>query len=193
MNAVVEEVKEPEASTSKVEQANLVVRNYAIGSVIPSLVPVPAVDLMAVTGIQLKMLHSLAKIYDVSFKEEMVRAAISSLIGGTVALSVSRVASSAVKAIPGIGSVIGTLAMPTISGGTTYALGKVFIQHFESGGTFLTFDAAKVRDYFEEQFNEGKTVVAKATESGEVDQAVDKAKEDSATARKKGGSAPKTN
>jgi uncharacterized protein (DUF697 family) len=189
MNAVIEEEKdgttEHEVSASKIEQADKVVRNYAIGSVVPSLVPVPAVDLIAVTGIQLKMLHSLAKIYDVSFKEERVRATISALIGGTVALSVSRVASSAIKAIPGVGTMIGSLAMPTVSGGTTYALGKVFIQHFESGGTFLTFDAAKVRDYFEEQFNEGKTVLAEATESGEVKDAVENA------AEKKGKNATK--
>ena len=27
-------------------------------------------------------------------------------------------------------------------------MGKVFIQHFESGGTFLDFDPDKVRSYF---------------------------------------------
>jgi uncharacterized protein (DUF697 family) len=175
MDAVLKEesgnITEPEESTSKVEQANKVVRNYSIGSVIPSLVPFPAVDLVAVTGIQLKMLHSLANIYDVAFKEELVRAAISSLIGGTVALSVSRLASSAIKLIPGVGTMLGSLVMPAISGGTTYAVGKVFIQHFESGGTFLTFDAGKVREYFDQQYNKGKTLVAEAAESGEVDQA----------------------
>ncbi|WP_111977563.1 YcjF family protein [Algibacillus agarilyticus] len=180
MNAVVEEIKddesEHETSESQIEQANKVVRNYAIGSVIPSLIPVPAVDLVAVTGIQLKMLHSLAAIYDVPFKEELVRSSISSVIGGTVALSVSRVASSAIKAIPGVGTMIGSLAMPTVSGATTYGLGRVFIQHFESGGTFLTFDADKVRDYFEQEFKKGKAVVAEANESGEIDQAVADAK-----------------
>jgi len=34
----------------------------------------------------------------------------------------------------------------------------VFIQHFESGGTFLDFDAAKVRAYYEQQFNAAKAV-----------------------------------
>ena len=194
MNAVAEEenkdAHEPEAShessMSKIEQANLVVRNYAIGSVVPSLVPIPAVDLVAVTAIQLKMVHSIAKIYHVPFKEELVRSAISSLIGSTIALSASRVASSAVKVIPGIGTLLGTLTMPAINGGTTYALGKVFIQHFESGGTLLTFDAVKVREYFATQFEEGKTLVAEATESGEVDKAAHKAKGESTSAGKKG-------
>lgn len=163
MDAVVEK-----EGLSKSGQADKIVRNYSLGSIVPSLLPVPMVDLVAVAGIQLKMLHSLAQTYGVEFKEELGRSAIASLIGGTVALSVARVASSAVKAIPVIGSMVGAVTMPVVNGGTTYALGKVFIQHFESGGTFLTFDAAKVREYFEQQFKEGKAMVSAAMASGEV-------------------------
>jgi uncharacterized protein (DUF697 family) len=152
MNEVVE--KNP---LSRSEQASKIIRNYSLGSMVPSLIPVPLLDLAAVTGIQLKMLHSLSQVYGVEFKEELSRAAISSLIGGTVALS----------AIPGIGSLVGAATMPVISGGTTYALGQVFTQHFESGGTFLSFDAAKVRAYFEQQLAEGKALVAAAKSSGD--------------------------
>ena len=38
----------------------------------------------------------------------------------------------------------------------TYAVGKVFIQHFESGETFLTFYPEKVKAYYAEMFEEGK-------------------------------------
>lgn len=153
---------------SRSEQASKIVRNYSLGSIVPSLIPVPMLDLAVVTGVQLKMLHSLAKTYEVPFKEEFGRSAISALLGGTVALSTSRVLSSAVKAVPGVGSMIGAATMPVVNGGTTYAIGKVFIQHFESGGTFLTFDAAKVRAYFEQQLKEGKAMIAAAQSSGEV-------------------------
>ena len=47
-------------------------------------------------------------------------------------------------------------AMPAVNGAFSYAVGRVFIRHFESGGTFLDFDADKVRGYFNEQFREGK-------------------------------------
>jgi hypothetical protein len=33
------------------------------------------------------------------------------------------------------------------------------VKHFESGGTFLNLDPTKVKDYYQEQFNKGKTVV----------------------------------
>ncbi len=62
--------------------------------------------------------------------------------------------------IPFVGSTLGALSMPVMAGASTYAIGKVFIQHFESGGTFLTFDPKAVKDYYAEQLKEG-SVVAK--------------------------------
>ena len=43
----------------------------------------------------------------------------------------------------------------------TQAVGNTFVMHFESGGTLLTFDAEKFRDYFIKEFQEaGGTVAA---------------------------------
>jgi len=38
--------------------------------------------------------------------------------------------------------------MPIVAGAATYAIGKVFVRHFASGGTFLTFNPEKVKDYY---------------------------------------------
>ena len=62
------------------------------------------------------------------------------------------------KAIPGIGTTAGVVAMPILGGATTYATGKVFIQHFASGGTFLSFNPDKVKAYYEEMLKEGQKV-----------------------------------
>ena len=155
-------------TTPRGDVADKVIRNYALGSIVPSLIPVPMLDLVGVTAIQLKMLHSLSRTYDVPFKEEAGRSALAALIGGTASLGTSRIVSSAVKAIPFVGQITAAVTMPVINGGSTYAIGKVFKQHFESGGTFLTFDAAKVRAYFEEQLKAGKAVVAAAMASGDA-------------------------
>ena len=50
--------------------------------------------------------------------------------------------------------------MVLTSGASTWALGKVFIQHFESGGTFLDFNPEKVREYYKVQFEEGRKMAA---------------------------------
>ena len=38
---------------------------------------------------------------------------------------------------------------PIVAGAATYALGNVFVKHFESGGTLLDFKPEPVRDFFE--------------------------------------------
>jgi hypothetical protein len=45
------------------------------------------------------------------------------------------------------------MAMPSAfaASALTYAIGRVFIHHFELGGTLLNFDADKLRSYFREQ------------------------------------------
>ena len=59
--------------------------------------------------------------------------------------------SSALKGIPGIGTVISAFTMPVFSAGATYVIGKVFIQHFASGGTLLDFNPPDYREFIKVQ------------------------------------------
>ena len=52
------------------------------------------------------------------------------------------------KGLPVVGTALGIVAVPAFASGLTWAIGKVFVQHFASGGTFLDFDPDKVRAYF---------------------------------------------
>jgi len=147
--------------TARTDQANRTVKNYMIGSLAVGLVPIPLVDLAAVTAIQLTMLHSLAKRYEIPFEKEMGKSVIASLLGGVFTTETAISVASVIKVIPVVGQISGAISVAILSGATTYAVGKVFIQHFESGGTFLDFDPEKVRNYFTEQFQEGQQVAAK--------------------------------
>ncbi len=139
------------------QQALGVVRNYMLGTMGAGLVPLPFVDITLVGGIQLKMLHSLAQLYGQAFSKEVGKSIIGALVGGVLPAAAT---GSLAKLIPGVGTVAGMVSMSALSGAATYALGKVFIQHFESGGTFLTFEPDAVRDYFAEALEEGKKVAA---------------------------------
>ncbi len=143
----------------KLAAANKVVRNYSIGSVAPGLIPIPMLDLLALTSVQLKMLHSLSNVYGVPFSKNLGKEAITGLVGGVVPVSMTPMTASLVKMIPLVGQVAGAISMGTLGGASTYAIGKVFTQHFESGGTFLSFDPEKVRAYFASALEEGKKVV----------------------------------
>lgn len=125
------------------------------------LVPLPLVDLVAVSSVQLNMLRKIAKAYHVPFLRDSVKNVLSSLLGAALPITLApRVAASLTKLIPGVGQTVGVITMPILSGASTYAVGKVFVQHFASGGTFLTFDPHKVKGFYEEMFKEGQQVAA---------------------------------
>ncbi len=147
--------------TRRDDKAINTIHQYMAGAMVAGIVPIPWVDLAATTGIQLKMLHSLSRIYDVEFKSNIGKSAISSLLGSSAAVASSApLAASISKLIPVIGHVGSSATLILLNGASTYAVGKVFQQHFASGGTFLSFDPEKVRGYFSEQYEKGKIVVS---------------------------------
>lgn len=139
------------------------VKNHVIAATGVSLIPVPLADLAALLGIQVDMAHSLCKVYDVPFKEKLVRSLLTSLVSGAgAALAMSGLASLA-KAVPVLGSVSGAAALSATSAAVTYATGKVLINHFEGGGTFDNFDPVKFKELFKAKVKEGANVVKSFT------------------------------
>lgn len=150
-------------STDKAQRANSLVLKHVLASVGVGVVPLPLLDFVGNTGIQLNLLYRLSKLYDIPYSHDMVKNIIAPLLAGAAPAAVARPVYSALRVIPIAGPILGALTMPSLSGAATYALGKVFIQHFESGGTFLNFDPEAVKDYFAQQFQEGKLVVKQHT------------------------------
>jgi len=145
----------------KTDRANEIVKRHTVGSVFVGLLPFPWVDLVVLSGIQIDMLRSLADLYDIEFSQHRGKSLIAALIGGLAPVSFSGNVFSWVKTIPVYGQLTGMASMSVFGGASTYAVGKVFIQHFESGGTFLTFEPQKVADYYAQQFDLGKEKVEK--------------------------------
>lgn len=133
------------------------VKNYMWWSMGAGLIPVPFVDWAAVSGVQLKMVAEISKIYGVPFQESRGKAVIGSLVGFVLPHATAfGLIGGLLKAIPVVGALAGAPAMALFCGAYAWALGNVFIQHFESGGTFLNFNPEEVREYFKAQFEEGR-------------------------------------
>ena len=137
------------------------IKKYMYWSMGAGLIPIPAIDMGAVLAIQLKMVAVLAKQYGQNFSKQAGKAFIGSLVGGFLPVAGASPLASLIKAVPLIGQTAGVLAMPALAGASTYAVGKVFVQHFESGGTFLNFDPEEVRSYYAEQLEKGKDSLKK--------------------------------
>ncbi|RLC11327.1 MAG: GTPase [Deltaproteobacteria bacterium] len=149
---------EENAATKK--DMDKIVRNHVLGAMGIGLIPVPLADLAALTGLQMNMLRKLAKAYNVPFSKDKGKNMLASLVGAGVPVMSAGSLASFIKTVPVVGQTVGALTMPAISGAMTYAVGKVFIQHFASGGTFLNFDPDEVRAYYAQMFEQGKDFTA---------------------------------
>jgi uncharacterized protein (DUF697 family) len=151
----------PGASALTGKNADRIVQRYMVVALAVGLVPLPLVDMAALTALQLRLLSRLAKEYKVEFSKQLVTSLVGSLVGagGSVLAGQSSTRLILQFVMPPAGWVAGAASTAVFAGASTYALGKVFIQHFDSGGTFLTFDPEKVREYFGEQFKVGSAEV----------------------------------
>lgn len=141
----------------KKHEASKVIRNHIVWSMGAGAVPIPIADFFAVSAVQMDMIRRLANIYGVDFSEKEGKALISSLTSAGLA----RLGARLVKFIPGAGSIVGAVTLSVLSGASTYALGNLFKEHFETGGTILDFDPKRVKDKYDDLFEKGKEYVKK--------------------------------
>jgi uncharacterized protein (DUF697 family) len=133
------------------ELASKLVDRFAVWSGVAGLIPIPVVDLFAVGGLQVQMLRRLSQIYDVEFSANRGKALIAALAGTMIPATSGMGAASALKGVPVFGMLAGAFVMPVLSAGATYAIGKAFVQHFESVGTLLDFNPPDYREFVKAQ------------------------------------------
>jgi len=140
------------------KDAESIIKRHTYWAVGAGLIPLPLVDIAAVTAIQLDMLKQICSFYKIDYSEEQGKAWIVALASSTLSSVVARLGASIVKTIPIVGTFVGATSMAVISGASTYALGKVISNHFEGGGTLDNFNKEKIKEFYEENLKEGKKV-----------------------------------
>lgn len=145
------------ATSELFDEATKLIRRKTLYAAGAGLLPFPVIDAALLLGIQLTMIRSISNLYRVEFKENLVKSIIGSLVGTVGTTGV-------IKAIPGLGTILGGLTTATAGAAATYALGRVFAQHFDQGGTLLNFDPEKTRHFFEKEFEAGRMFVSDVSE-----------------------------
>jgi uncharacterized protein (DUF697 family) len=149
---------EKKEETIQEKDVESIVKRHVYWAVGAGLIPIPLVDIAAVTAIQLDMLKQVCSFYKMDYSEEQGKSWIVALASSTLSSVVARLGASAVKTIPVVGTLLGAASMSVISGASTYALGTVVSKHFESGGTLESFNKEKIKAFYEENLKEGKKV-----------------------------------
>ena len=120
------------------------------------IIPIPLVDIAGVTATQLDMLSQIGGVHGKNFSDISGKSFIASTAGATFA----RLGASFLKAIPGIGSIIGGVSMSIMSGASTYAIGQVAHRFFRDGLELEDIDADLAKSIYEEEFEKGKKVAS---------------------------------
>ena len=151
----VDETEELPEIVSAAADATNVIKTGVIAAMGAGLVPLPGVDMAAIVAIQLGMVQQLGQVYGVALKENVVKASIMSLLGGVLPVTLAGGLVSAIKVLPGFGTLAGAAGVSILGGGLTYAVGRVFQQHLESNGALLAFDVTKARATFRRELESG--------------------------------------
>jgi uncharacterized protein (DUF697 family) len=137
-----------ESSRSRSELARAVIRSYMGWASSAGFIPLPVVDLAAITATQILMLRAIARIYEVPFSHRMISPTLVAMISSSAGYATSGVAISLLKTIPVVGQAVEVLTMPAVSSAACFATGEACIAHLESGGSFLNFDLAHAQSWY---------------------------------------------
>jgi uncharacterized protein (DUF697 family) len=152
------------------QRAERIIRKHIVWSTGAGLIPVPLADVAAVTAVQVSMLEDLSKLYGVELSEPVIKNFVTALTGGMIA----RIGASAVKAIPGIGTLLGGASMSIMSGASTYAIGQVAKTELERGGKLADADMSRAKSAYDKAYESGKDYVANLKDERGADDKISK-------------------
>lgn len=131
---------EPAASAAdRLQRAQALVDRYAKYAAAVGLVPVPFVDVAAITGVQVALVRALTAHYGVPYTPERGKSLVAALVGGLMPALAGH------QMLKIVGPLFGMVSVAGFAVASTYAVGRLFIGHFESGGTLLDVDVEDSR------------------------------------------------
>jgi uncharacterized protein (DUF697 family) len=155
-------------SSARILAAREVIQRNLLWAVGASVVPLPVADVLAVLTVQVKMLSELSRLYGVPFREGLARKLVVSLLGSLGGFAAGAAAAlGLIKLVPGFGHAFAFAPFQLFAGAFTYACGRVYLLHLESGGTLLDFDPRAMRAHFRREFAAGKGVASAAQRAAE--------------------------
>ncbi|WP_165831017.1 DUF697 domain-containing protein [Sphingomonas pokkalii] len=132
---------------NKIESASKIISSATRWSAATGLIPLPFVDLAALAAVQAKMVIDLSHLYEQKTSEEAVRGTISVLLGTLLSGGLASYTTSAVaRSVPAVGLAVGVVSFGGFAAAATFAIGKVFVAHYEGGGTFHSFSPEAVSE-----------------------------------------------
>ena len=154
-------------------EVNKIIRKSVYAAMGIGIIPIPFVNLAAVTTSSIVMIKRLSELYGVEFKEGVARKIVTAVIGAGVGVLASGPVESVVGAIPLIGLPLAIATKPALNGMTTYALGRMFVTHFEEGGGFVSVNIDAMKDSFSSAYKNSREWLGETIKGKEKEAAAD--------------------
>ncbi|MDR0376915.1 MAG: DUF3723 domain-containing protein [Spirochaetaceae bacterium] len=144
-----------------------IIKNRALLAAGLGFMPVPGLNLISTTAIQISMVQSIASLCKEEFKSNpdmytlktdkyWIKNIITSVLGGLAGSGGSGVLAKGLLNVPLVGLPLAALTGPALHGITTYAVGHMFFCYFDSGDGFLKANTDAFAQWFEEGIKEAR-------------------------------------
>jgi uncharacterized protein (DUF697 family) len=134
-------------------QADSEITYYARCAAGAGIIPIPLADLAAVTAVQVRLVRRLAAAYGADYDESSGRALVGALVMSYLPARVGYGSIGLfIRMTPVVGPLLGLATVPGFNYASTWALGRVFKNHFAKGGTLPTFDLTSAKRQYREVF-----------------------------------------
>jgi uncharacterized protein (DUF697 family) len=135
--------------TDREAGAMKIVRKYMAISAGAALIPVPPIDAVVLAGVHVSLIRRICAYYNVDFSEHAARNIVIAILGSLIPGSIgSAISKKVLGVLPLALHVFGGAAMSAFSAAVSYGIGKLFIRHFESGGTLHDFNVDRLHRVF---------------------------------------------
>ena len=120
-----------------------IVHRFVLISAGAGLITLPIVDVSVLAGVHIALIKELSEYYGNEFSEHAARNILiaigASLVPGSIGSVLGR---RLLGALPFVTPVFALASMAGFSAFVSYSLGRIFLEHFEAGGTLRNFDVA---------------------------------------------------
>jgi uncharacterized protein (DUF697 family) len=118
-------------SITRRPKCQAIINRYALISGGVGLLPMPMLDVAALTGLQIKMIDSLAEQFGKNYTEEEARHTLTALVGGVMTPIAAPTVAGAAKFVPLVGSIFGAVAFPAAAAASTRLVGRLALERLE--------------------------------------------------------------
>jgi uncharacterized protein (DUF697 family) len=132
-----------------------IVSNSCKWAAASAAIPLPVVDLAALAAVQTKMISRIAGVYGETLTDDAANALVAVLLGTLLpGVGTGALLGAGAKWAPGVGTLVGAASLAGLGAAATAAVGRVFVRHFESGGTVASLTPAVAKDSIQREMGE---------------------------------------